>query len=311
MAPRRVRSRSARQRLTRPRRRVAACAVAAGLLAAACGAGADPADPSPSSTTSGTTATTTAGTTVAERRPLRIMPLGDSLTEGDDPSKPTTSPQSYRGYLEAGLRAAGLEVDLVGSHRRPAIGGTDPDHEGHGGFTIGPDQSTLCAGCGPANLDAGLDGWLRQAQPDVVLLLAGVNDLLPQDGGSGGARRPTVPSEAAAKLRALVGRIRTLAPEASVLVASYPPISFMVDPALSNAPAFDALNAAARQLGDGRDPAVHYVPLAERFAGSWTASDVLSAVGDDLHPSATGAQRMAAVWLEVLRPIVVQRQAGR
>ncbi|MEZ5263667.1 MAG: hypothetical protein R2755_18285 [Acidimicrobiales bacterium] len=38
-------------------------------------------------------------------RPVRIMPVGDSLTQGTDPEDPSKA-QTYRGYLEARLRAA-------------------------------------------------------------------------------------------------------------------------------------------------------------------------------------------------------------
>jgi len=232
------------------------------------------------------------------------MPLGDSLTEGGDPARPTSSPQSYRGYLEAMLTAAGYRIDFVGSRQRPAIAGIDPDHEGHGGFTIGPDASSLCAGCGPANLDAGIATWLRDAQPDVILLLIGVNDLLPGTDGATGAVRDTEPAAAADKLRALVRRIRVLAPATTIVVASYPPVRFLTDASSPVAPAFAALNRAAADLaGDGDDRVVH-APMAEAFAGSWEAVDVLRAVGDDLHPSASGAKRIAEVWFRTLEPLL-------
>ena len=111
----------------------------------------------PSAVSTGITKLTTSST-AAESGPITIMPLGDSLTAGDDPTRPTTSPQSYRGYLYNSLLAAGYDVDFVGSQQNEAISGGDPDHEGHGGYTIGPDNSTLCDGCGPANLDSGLEG---------------------------------------------------------------------------------------------------------------------------------------------------------
>ncbi|MEZ5266319.1 MAG: GDSL-type esterase/lipase family protein [Acidimicrobiales bacterium] len=276
------------------RRRGLAAVVLAASVLGACGGGDD--GTTPPVTSVGVTELTVATTAVAE--PIRIMPLGDSITEGGDPTQPTTSPQSYRGYLYTMLTDAGFTVDFVGSNDRPAIAGDDPDNEGHGGFTIGPDESELCDGCGPANLDSGLEGWLQAGNPDIVLLMIGVNDLLP------GETRPTVPEEAGEKLTALVGRIRTLAPEAVVVVASYPPISFLVDPALDNSAACTALNDAAAELGDGSDPNVLYAPMFETFEDSWTADDVLTEAGDNLHPSASGAKRIAGVWFDVLQPVL-------
>jgi hypothetical protein len=71
-------------------------------------------------------------TATKEPGPWRIMPLGDSLTEGMFPD----GHHSYRGYLETQLREAGYDVDFVGSQWQLAHGGTEYAHEGHGGFTI-------------------------------------------------------------------------------------------------------------------------------------------------------------------------------
>ncbi len=285
--------------------RAVAAVLALAALAVACG-GDDSA--SPVVTAEPITQLSVASTT-ADSPPVRIMPLGDSLTEGGDPTQPTTSAQSYRGYLFHLLADAGYEVDFVGSVQKEAVSGGDPDHEGHGGYTIGPDGSTLCTGCGPANLDSGLEGWLAANPADIVLLLAGVNDLLPQSDPSTGLVRNAVPAEAGNKLRALVERIRTLAPDTTVIVASYPPISYLVDPSLDKVEAFTALNTAARELGEGGDDHVLYAPMFETFEDSWTDEDVLGDA-DQLHPSATGANRIAKVWFDVLTPVLDARKGG-
>lgn len=293
-----------RSRVARRRCCAAVAAALAAVSLAACGGGDDATTPA---TAVGITELTVAGTTA---EPIKVMPLGDSLTEGGDPARPTTSPQSYRGYLHTMLTEAGYSVDFVGSQQTPAIAGEDPDHEGHGGFTIGPDNSTLCTGCGPANIDAGLEDWLASATPDVVLLMIGVNDLLPEENAATGLVRDGVPLEAGEKLTALVGRIRDLAPDATVIVASYPPTSFLVDPALDSLPAFEQLTASAKALGDGSDPQVLYAPMFETFETSWTSEDVLSESGDNLHPSASGANRIAKVWFDVLTPVLDERKTG-
>ncbi|MCC6433659.1 MAG: hypothetical protein IT196_01375 [Acidimicrobiales bacterium] len=233
---------------------------------------------------------------------VRIMPLGDSLTQGDDPADPM-SPQSYRGALEARLHAAGYAFDFVGSDRTPARGGTDADNEGHGGFTIGPDESTLCTGCPPANLRAHLDGWLDEARPDVIILLIGVNDLFPMDRTTAaGAYRPVRPEDAPAKLDALVDRIAELAPQAEIMVASYPPVPVFRTAGPETRARFDALNDAARTIGTsgGR---LHYIPLAEQLAVDWTLVDT---IGDGLHPSPPGSDKIAAVIEQALVPVLDQ-----
>lgn len=117
---------------------------------------------------------------------LRVMPLGDSITQGVGSS----TGAGYR--LPLWDRLTGRRVDFVGSQSSGAV--ADPDHEGHSGYMI--DQ-----------LKAGIDGWLTTAKPDVVLLHAGINDL---DRGE----QP----HAADRLIALADRITADQPHATVLV---------------------------------------------------------------------------------------------
>ncbi|MGD9752255.1 MAG: SGNH/GDSL hydrolase family protein [Acidimicrobiia bacterium] len=268
----------------RPAGLASADAVRVTATTAASGAGTatDPSFGVPPSPT-GPTSTTSA-------EPLRIMPLGDSLTQGDDPTDPS-KPQTYRGALETRLREAGLSFDLVGSDTTPSFGGTDFDNEGHGGYTIGPDASVLCNGCPPANLDANLETWLAAARPDVVVLLVGVNDLFPIEPAANGVHRPVDPDDAPAKLQALVGRILALAPQADVFVASYPPLELFASTDAETGARFAALNEAARTAGSQGGRA-HYIPVAEELAGTWTPDDDIA---DGVHPSTSGAAKIAEV----------------
>jgi len=125
------------------------------------------------------------------------MPLGDSLTEGGYPD----GHQSYRGYLETMLRESGYDFDFVGTQWRL----------GHGGFTIGPDDS-MSAGW-PANIYDRLDYYL-EADPDIILLLIGINDLFPTEA------RPIDPADADEKLAGLAARILEIDPDVHIFVAS-------------------------------------------------------------------------------------------
>jgi lysophospholipase L1-like esterase len=90
--------------------------------------------------------------------PIRVMPLGDSLTAGVGSS----TGAGYRAALRAELTRAGLPVDFVGSRRSGR--GPDADHEGHPGWRTD-------------NLTDDIEQWLAAAKPDVVLLDIGTNDL--------------------------------------------------------------------------------------------------------------------------------------
>ncbi len=248
------------------------------------GAGCRPAAP-PAPAATATLAPTRAETAPAGLRrpgPLRIMPLGDSLTGGGN----TGASHTYRGYLEALLREAGYAFDFVGTQSGLAYGGSDPDHEGHGSFTIGPDD--IRSRGQPVSLYAYLEDYLR-AGPDVILLLIGINDLY------AGEISPGAPQLAAGRLVGLVERIQALRPGVTIFVASLAPAS-RYD--VSTRVEFKAVNAAAQALGEADpDDAVYFVDLYGRLAPGWDpAADLI----DGVHFSERGARKVAQVWFEAL-----------
>ncbi|MEV4328837.1 SGNH hydrolase, partial [Microbispora rosea] len=90
---------------------------------------------------------------------VRVMPLGDSITEG------TQVPGGYRIGLWQRLAAGRYTIDFVGSQYNGPGSLGDHDHEGHPGWRI--DQ-----------IDANINGWLRNSNPRTVLLHIGTNDVL-------------------------------------------------------------------------------------------------------------------------------------
>ncbi|ANZ43393.1 SGNH hydrolase [Lentzea guizhouensis] len=127
--------------------------------------------------------------------PVRVMPLGDSITQGG-------SIGGYRLDLGTKLRAAGRTVDFVGSLADGPSSMPDRNHEGHPGWTI-------------AQVDANVVNWLRTYTPRTVLLHIGTNDMYGSD--PGGAPR---------RLSALVDKITAQAPNANVFVSTIIPIRF-------------------------------------------------------------------------------------
>src|SRR3712207_5472734 len=102
---------------------------------------------------------------------VKVMPLGDSITEGYQ------GHASWRFWLWKRLDLAGYDVDFVGSRTGVLTPGApgeqgpppytdfDQHHEGHSGWRT--DQI----------LDR-IDEWAPQYAPDVVLLHLGTNDML-------------------------------------------------------------------------------------------------------------------------------------
>ena len=92
---------------------------------------------------------------------LRVMPLGASSTVGK--CSPETA--GYRGPLQELLARDGVAVDMVGSQREGPGSMPDRDHEGRSGITLEAMRPRVAE-------------WVRQADPDAILLHNGTNDLL-------------------------------------------------------------------------------------------------------------------------------------
>lgn len=213
-------------------------------------------------------------------RPWRVMPLGDSLTAG---AGPDSAEQSYRGALYQLLLAAGYtNVDVVGSQWGRGSAGGDPAHEGHGGYTIGPDTNPI------GNLADNIENYLSAGEPDMVLLLIGINDMFRQADGVDPATAPD-------RLAALVERINELRPDLTIMLASLVPVNWGDDSSWAE---YQAINTRAAALA-GADPAdrIFFVDLYGALDGTMVAADYMA---DNLHLTASGAAKVAQVWYEAM-----------
>ena len=206
--------------------------------------------------------------------PVRIMPLGDSITAG---------PGCWRAKLWHRLQTSGYTgIDFVGTQSDG--GGCNPgysydfDHEGHGGYSA----------TGIANNDQ-LPPWLTAARPDVVLMHLGTNDMW-------GGYIPL-----ADKLTAfteLVGQMRAQNPAMKIIVAKIIPMSAA---ACATCPADvaaldNALPAWAAGLTTTKSPIV--------LADLWTGFDAVADTVDGVHPNDTGFQKMSDAWYPVLAKVL-------
>jgi hypothetical protein len=126
--------------------------------------------------------------------PVRIMPLGDSLTEGvesdsdgsgnpdlDSPSMPVRV--GYRKALFDLLNGDGYKFDFVGSQTDAGFNQfSDFQHQGHPGYTdaeiSGVNDPNGSNSNGEFNVNTdGVFKWLDQNAADVVLLHAGTNNV--------------------------------------------------------------------------------------------------------------------------------------
>ncbi|MEW2581537.1 SGNH/GDSL hydrolase family protein, partial [Streptomyces syringium] len=181
------------------------------------------------------------------------MPLGDSITH----SAGSSTQSSYRGELWNRLTTHTDSLDFVGSLRTGKL--PDPDHEGHWGWKIG-------------GLSDGIDSWLPAAQPNVVLLHIGTNDM------HSNYQVDTAPR----RLGDLIDKITSAAPDMTVLASSLVPSS---DPATQKR--IEKFNAAVPQLAAERQKRGLHVGYVDMRAV--TTRDL----SDVLHPNDSGYTKMA------------------
>jgi acyl-CoA thioesterase-1 len=195
---------------------------------------------------------------------IRVMPLGDSITEGKDGSA------TYRYWLQRELERSGLQVDFVGSrsgvfHGRPRFADFDPDHEGHWGWTT---RQVL----------ERIDEWARAATPDVVLLHLGTNDLVRD------------PSVIPANLSAIIDRLRQANPSVVVLLARLiPPKGFPQE-------VWRSANDAIDRMGSAKSTPRSPVVIVAQDRGFDASDDTY----DGVHPNESGEKKMAKRWFEAL-----------
>lgn len=198
----------------------------------------------------------------AAQRIYRIMPVGDSITEGG------SSFSNWRYPLWEKLRTAGYLVEYVGSRKSPSRIG-DLCHEGYGGKNSGFLAATV-----PASF--------RKTPADIVLLHSGHNQF---------ADQKPVP-QILKDTEAMIQAFREVNPKVIVLLAQPIPSSKL--PKYSYIPELhSALAGLAMQL-NRKDSPVIIVPQGEGFD---PAKDT---VADGVHPNAEGAAKMAEHWFKAL-----------
>lgn len=194
---------------------------------------------------------------------VRIMPLGDSLTDG------LTVPGSYRISLWQQLTAAGATVDFVGSLSNGPSQLGDRDHEGHSGWRI--DQ-----------IDAQVKSWMTTTTPKTVLLMIGTNDITQNYSL---AQAPT-------RLSNLIDHIYAVVPNAYVFVASIPPLGMgfgtQIDQYNGKIPGIVQAKASAGKNAYFVD--IHAVV---------TTSDLQ----DGVHCNANGYTKMANAWFAAMKKV--------
>ena len=215
--------------------------------------------------------------------PVKIMPVGDSITEG----KGIVGAGGYRGPLYDLLTSNGYDVTFVGKEDNgdPANatgfsnGMKSPNHEGYGSARIG---MLLGGGTVEKHTALPIKTSMANNNPDVVLVMLGTNDIF----------GITATEKMKATMDQLLTAIFAANPNVSVVLATICPIG--------KVPARDAdvdkYNAVLPDLVTEQQGHGHKIVLANVH----DAVTLAGLSGDKVHPSAEGYKKMAAAWYAAL-----------
>jgi lysophospholipase L1-like esterase len=236
-------------------------------------------------------------------KPLRILPLGDSITRGSYLAKidgkstglPHPDAGGWRKPLQDKLRAAGIAYDFVGELNYAAFGRDgvvdpqfDPNHHGLAGFS---NAGILKGGVVPTLPDAlaqlgvkqvtvpGIVDVLKKHQPDIILLMSGANGF---DAPARDRLIHTIGDTSAAHLFV-----------ATILPQKAPRIGWEK---------VDAYNASLPAIVAAQKAAGKRITLVDMHAAI-TADDLLP---DGVHPNQRGMEKMAATWFAAFRASLKQ-----
>ena len=200
--------------------------------------------------------------------PIKILPLGDSITYGQGASG------GYRAPLYQALTAAHYNVNFVGSqNNNPTVWLPQANHEGHSGYRIDQIASSFL-------------GWVNSvSSPDIILLLIGTNDY--------GQNYDT--ANAANRLDQLIQLIATNQPHAKLIVANLTlrTDNLMLENLIETTFNPYVSGIVARHSAMGQS--VFFVDLHSALA----STDLV----DSLHPNQSGYNKMATVWLNAITQV--------
>lgn len=204
---------------------------------------------------------------------LRVMPIGDSITQGHQNWGPT-----YRYELWRMFQESGHDLDYVGSMTQTISGGYvfpdfDQQHEGHDGWRADQVNQQLAA-------------WMHASQPHVLLVHLGHNDLI-----QGQSVTSTVDD-----LSELIDIARSVNPSVTVAIAQ--PIPCAESSGFCRSAELAELARRLPALGAAKTSAASRVIIVDMRAGFSISADLY----DGLHPDASGERKIAERWLSALVP---------
>jgi len=215
---------------------------------------------------------------------IKIMPVGDSITFGMGENG------GYRKYLYQSLTQKGYNIDMVGPEGSNSATANniryDDNHAGYSGYQIKeiPDWGRQQGNEGSLYNKLKSKNAVKQAQPDIILLIIGTNDMT--------ANRSM--DACANDLRALLDYMLADMPSNGIIF-------------MGSIPEFTAYGGNAQRVanynGTVKKVAEEYASKGKnvRFADVHGSLNGTADLGSDqLHPNGNGYKKMGNFWADVL-----------
>jgi lysophospholipase L1-like esterase len=237
-------------------------------------------------------ATALAASSAWASTPIRIECIGDSITAGYTSNNMSGTPFvfnfGYRSGLYTRLTNAGYNFQLVGSSQEPWNNAFDlPDNTPSLDLrTLNQDGHRGYGGWGTADVLSNISSFLTADNPDVVLLMIGIND-----NGSVAARK---------NLNSIVQTIVNQKPNAEVIVAQ-------ITPTLTYSQSIVDYNTYIRDiLVPSFQSQGKHVTTVDQYANMLTNGSIDSALFSNgiNHPNAVSYDRIAETWFEGIAAVV-------
>lgn len=228
-------------------------------------------------------------------KPLRIMPVGDSITVGytDNPTWSIPYEFGYRSGLYTRLKEAKYNFKFVGASAEPFNNRFGDPTRGRtvkpplNLRTLGQDGHHGYGGIGIGGIQAGINKWIATEKPDVILLMIGANEANTN------------------LLDTLANTIVTKAPKAHLIIAQ-------ITPRANFRQSIVKFNSHIREtlvpdlINDGHNVStvdMYSMFLTDPDDPTSIAAGLHSDPGIKIHPSNAMYDKMAEAWFERIQSI--------
>jgi|TARA_B100001971_G_scaffold70464_1_gene64948 lysophospholipase L1-like esterase len=216
---------------------------------------------------------------------IKILPLGDSITQGVGRailSKDGIGYDSYRRLLYLKLKAAGYDVDFVGSMNRSWKCAEhfntdfDTDHEGHFAWRVDEILNGRKGGCSG---NGKLEDWLKNYISDIALIHLGTNDMF---------QNQSIDSTLD-EIERVIDVLRTKNNNMLILVAKVLPVKHR-----ARNSRIQSLNSRIDELTKRSSTMNNTVMIVDHYS----AFNVDNSLFDGVHPNHLGEEIMAERWYQ-------------